>query len=380
MKEDDKQRWVVKVGSALMTNDGRGLDRARIADWVNQLVTLRGLGIEPVLVSSGAIAEGMSRLAMRKRPEAIHELQALAAVGQMGLVQVYESCFQDHDVHTAQVLLTHEDVANRRRYLNARITLRTLLRYGVVPVVNENDTVATREIRFGDNDTLAGLVANLTEADLMVLLTDQAGLYTDDPRNTADAKMVSHAAVGDPALDAMAGGPGGELARGGMRTKVVAARLAARSGTSTRIVHGHEPQVLMRLAKQEALGTFLEAQDAPITARKQWLAGQVRLSGRLQLDAGAANVLRARGTSLLAVGIADVSGEFERGAIVSCSDPAGTEVARGITNYSAAEISAITGHPSDRIGELLGYVREPEVIHRDNLVLMTHPSADARAS
>lgn len=360
--------WVIKIGSALVTNEGRGLSRESIRVWVDQLAHVRKRGVDVVLVSSGSIAEGMSRLKMRKRPEALHELQGLAAVGQMGLIQVYESCFQDHGTHTAQILLTHDDVAHRGRYLNARSTLRTLLKFGVVPVVNENDTVATHEIRLGDNDTLAGLVANLVEAEVLVILTDQAGLYTADPRLDSSAERVPEGLAGDPALEAMAGG-GGALGRGGMRTKLRAAALAARSGTATHIVSGHERDVLLRLLAGESPGTLLRPRTTPLAARKQWLAGSPSVAGRLRLDEGACRVLKEAGRSLLAVGVTAVEGDFARGEIVACVDPKGREVARGMVNYDSAEARKIMGQPSSRISELLGYVDEPELIHRDNLVL-----------
>ena len=360
--------WVVKIGSALLTNEGRGLDREYIRVFVDQVAQLRARGIDVVLVSSGSIAEGLSRLALKKRPEALYELQALAAVGQMGLIQMYESCFKEHGTHTAQVLLTHEDVSHRGRYLNARSTLRTLLRFGVVPVVNENDTVATHEIRLGDNDTLAGRVANLVEAEFLVILTDQAGLYSADPRMDPAASLVSEGHAGDKSLESMAG-PGGALGRGGMKTKLLAAGLAARSGTATRIVCGREPDVLPRLANGEAIGTLLRPRSSPLAARKQWLAG-LQAVGRLRLDEGASRVLREAGRSLLAVGVCGVEGEFSRGEIVSCFDPDGREIARGMVNYDAAETRKIMGHPSARIAELLEYVDEPELIHRDNLVVM----------
>lgn len=364
-----RRRWVVKIGSALVTNEGRGLLRDGIQHWVDQIAALIADGTDVVLVSSGSIAEGMSRLGVPRRPEAVHELQALAAVGQMGLAQIYESCFQAHGRHTAQILLTHEDLSGRTRYLNARSCLRSLLGYGVVPVINENDTVSTEEIRFGDNDTLAGLVANLIEADLMVILTDQRGLFTADPRHVPDATLVGRGEAGDPALEALAG-DGGALGRGGMRTKLRAAALAARSGTPTRIVLGREPGVLTRLARGEELGTLLEPREAPLAARKQWLAGQVLVRGYLALDAGAVRVLTRSGRSLLPVGVSAVTGRFDRGEIVACLDPQGVEVARGLVNYGSGEARRIMGQPSSRIAELLGYVDEPELIHRDNLVLM----------
>ncbi len=364
------RRWVIKIGSSLLTNDGLGLNHAGIESWVDQMSQLRREGIEIVLVSSGAVAEGMIRLGWRVRPHAIHELQAAAAVGQMGLVQTYESRFQTHGMHTAQILLTHDDLSHRQRYLNARSTLRTLLGLGVVPVVNENDTVVTDEIRFGDNDTLAALVSNLIEADMLVILTDQAGMYDKDPRSNADAHLIDEAQAVDPRLDAMASGGAGTLGRGGMLTKVRAARLAARSGASTVIAPGREPEVLLRLRRGEGLGTLLTAAEAPVTARKQWLAGHLQVRGRLVLDAGATRVLRESGRSLLPVGVREVQGTFHRGEMVACIDEQGREVARGLVNYAAEEARRIMGQPSDRIESLLGYVVEPELIHRDNLVLV----------
>ena len=360
--------WVIKLGSALLTDEGRGLDRESIRTWVNQMSALRERGVDVVLVSSGSIVEGISRLGLKKRPEAVYELQALAAVGQMGLIQVYESFFQAHGTHTAQILLTHGDVAHRERYLNARSTLRTLLRYGVVPVVNENDTVATHEIRLGDNDTLAGMVANLVEAELLIILTDQPGLFTADPGKDKTATLVPEGQAGDPALETMAG-EGSSLGRGGMRTKLKAAALAARSGTATRIVSGREPEVLIRLHQGEAVGTLLKPRASPLAARKQWLAGSPQVTGTLVLDEGACRVLREAGRSLLAVGVTAVKGRFTRGEIVSCVDSEGREIARGMVNYDADETRKIMGQPSSRIAELLGYVDEPELIHRDNLVL-----------
>lgn len=363
------QRWVIKIGSALLTNDGRGLDFTAIAAWVEQMVGLRQAGRELVLVSSGAVAEGMCRLGWTKRPHALHELQAAAAVGQMGLVQAYESRFLQHSMHTAQVLLTHEDLADRRRYLNARSTLRTLLKLNVIPVVNENDTVATEEIRFGDNDTLAALVANLVEADLLVILTDQKGVYDCDPRQNPAAKLLHEVAADDPELERVAGG-GGVLGRGGMITKVRAARRAARSGASTLIVSGREPDILRRVSQGERVGTLLTPQEEPIAARKQWLASHMTARGGLRLDAGAVSVLRQAGRSLLPVGVTGVEGEFNRGELVICKGPDGVEIARGLVNYSAEETSRIIGYPSDRIESILGYVDEPELIHRDNLVVV----------
>lgn len=364
------KRWVVKIGSALLTNDGRGLNLDGISAWVEQMAALRQRGIEVVLVSSGAVAEGMARLGWKKRPQALHELQAAAAVGQMGLVQAYESRFKNFGLHTAQILLTHDDLSNRKRYLNARSALRTLLELGVVPVVNENDTVVTDEIRFGDNDTLAALVANLVEADLLVILTDQAGMYDKDPRNNPDAKLLHEVQAGDPTLESMAGGSAGALGRGGMLTKVRAARLAARSGTETVIAYGREDKVLDRIIGGELLGTLFTPDLEPMVARKRWLAGHLQLRGKLILDAGAVRVLRDSGRSLLAVGVKAVEGRFLRGEMVSCVDEQGQEVARGLVNYSAEETAKLMGQPTSRIQELIGYVDEEELIHRDNLILV----------
>jgi len=363
------RRWVVKVGSSLVTNNGLGLDREAITAWAQQLVSLQRRGIQVVLVSSGAVAEGVARLGLKRRPRQIHQQQAAAAVGQMGLIQAYESCFMQHGVHAAQILLSHADLSDRTRYLNARSTLSTLLQMTVVPVVNENDTVATAELCFGDNDTLAALVANLVNADVMVILTDQDGLYTADPRLDKAAELVRSAAANDDSLAAMAGA-GGVLGRGGMQTKVSAARLAARSGTHTAIVSGREPDLLLRLAAGESIGSLLYAEAEPVAARKQWLAGQLRLAGKLWLDDGAVRVLRAAGKSLLAVGILKVQGQFSRGEVVACLDSSGCEVARGLSNYDSGEITRLKGQSSERIESLLGYAGEEEVIHRDNLILM----------
>ena len=370
MREKIKQgrRWVIKVGSSLVTNNGLGLDTNAIESWAGQLVALQKAGIQPVLVSSGAVAAGVARLGLKTRPKQVHLQQAAAAVGQMGLVQAYESCFMRHGVHAAQILLSHEDLSDRTGYLNARSTLTTLLDMGVVPVVNENDTVARAELCFGDNDTLAGLVANLINADVMVVLTDQDGLYDADPRTHPDAKFIAQALVSDSRLTAMAG-RGTSLGRGGMLTKLSAARLAARSGTNTVIANGSEEQVLIRLLAGEELGTLLEADREPVTARKQWLAGQLSLKGKLTLDAGAVKVLQKSGSSLLAVGIRSVQGQFSRGDVVACIDGSGQEIARGLVNYDVHEIEKLKGVSSDKIGQLLGYVGEEEIIHRDNMVI-----------
>ncbi len=360
------RRLVVKIGSSLLTNDGKGLDRQAITGWVSQIVSLRNQGKQVVLVSSGAVAEGMQRLGLASRPGALHQLQAAAAVGQMGLVQVWESCFAVHSVHTAQILLTHEDMASRKRYLNARSTLTTLLEWGVVPIINENDTVATDEIRLGDNDTLGALVTNLVEADGLIILTDQTGLYTADPRRDTQATLVREARAGSPELEAMAGGAG-TLGRGGMLTKVTAAKRAARSGAHTIIASGREPDLLLRLAAGEPIGTQLTAATATLTARKQWLADHLQVKGQLTLDEGAVRALRA-GKSLLPIGVMALTGQFDRGELVSCLDGDGHEVGRGLINYDAGETGKILRMPTESMGETLGYVGEEELIHRDNLV------------
>ena len=366
----EARRLVVKVGSSLVTNEGQGLDHAALARWAEQIAELKRRKKEVVLVSSGAVAEGMQRLGWKRRPNALHELQAAAAVGQMGLVEAYESCFRKHDLHTAQILLTHEDLADRKRYLNARSTLRTLLDLGVIPVINENDTVATDEIRFGDNDTLAALVTNLIEADALVILTDQPGLYTKDPRRHADAELVREARAGDASLEKMAGGVGSHIGSGGMLTKVLAARRAARSGAATIIASGREANVLVRLASGEAIGTQLNAETLTLAARKQWMADHLQVRGKLKLDDGAVRALKTDGKSLLPIGVFEAAGEFERGEVVSCLDPLGREIARGLVNYSSIETRKILKSPSHEIEARLGYIDEPELIHRDNLVLL----------
>lgn len=366
----DAEIIVIKVGSSLVTNNGNGLDHVAIAEWASQIAKLAAQGKQIVLVSSGAVAEGMQRLGWKKRPTAVNELQAAAAVGQMGLVQMYESCFAKHRLHTAQVLLTHDDLADRKRYLNARTTLRTLLDMKVIPIINENDTVVTDEIRFGDNDTLGSLVANLIEADTLIILTDQQGLYSADPRSNPDAQFIHSAKAGDIALERMAGGAGTSIGTGGMLTKVLAAKRAARSGAHTVIASGREPEVLVRLSNGEAIGTHLEATQMKTAARKQWLADHLRMSGKLVLDAGAVKVLKADGKSLLPIGVTAVEGYFERGDVVACVDAAGTEVARGLVNYSASEAARIMRKPSNEIEAILGYVDEAELIHRDNLILL----------
>jgi len=364
------KRWVVKIGSAMVTRGGQGVDLDAIDRWAAQVHALRAAGKEVVIVTSGAVAEGMLRLGWVTRPTALHELQAAAAVGQMGLAQAYESVFQRHKMRTAQILLTHDDLSHRVRYLNARSTLRTLLTHDVIPVVNENDTVATEEIRFGDNDTLAALVANLVEADVLVILTDQQGLYTADPRKDSSARLLHEVHASDPALAAMASSEGGALGRGGMATKVRAAQRAARSGAATLIAAGSECEVLTRLAGGEELGTLFLPDQAPLLARKQWLASHLHVAGRLLIDAGAARVLREQGRSLLPVGVTAVEGVFQRGDLVSILAPDGTEVARGLVNYGAEDARKIQGQPSHALPALLGYEDEPELVHRDNLVLI----------
>ena len=363
------RRIVIKIGSSLVTDEGRGVDAMAIADWCRQLTELGRQGVEALIVSSGAIAEGMKRLGWTERPKEVHSLQAAAAVGQMGLAQIYETSLRALGRASAQVLLTHADLSHRERYLNARSTLLTLLQHGVLPVINENDTVVNDEIKFGDNDTLGALVTNLIEADALVILTDQQGLFSADPRKHRDAELIRYALAGDPALAGMAGGAGYSLGRGGMLTKVLAAERAARSGASTVIAYGREPDVLLRLAGGESIGTALAAAVPKRTARKQWMADHLQLRGRVQVDAGAARALRQEGRSLLPVGVREVSGEFHRGDVIAVVDAQGLECARGLANYAAAEARLMAGRASHEIESLIGYVAEPELIHRDNLVL-----------
>ena len=363
------KRIVVKVGSSLVTNEGRGLDESAIALWCDQIAKLRADGREVIMVSSGAIAEGMKRLGWATRPSAIHELQAAAAVGQMGLAQMYETKLREQGLGSAQVLLTHADLADRERYLNAKSTLLTLLKHGVVPVINENDTVVIDEIKFGDNDTLGALVANLVEADAYVILTDQKGLYTADPRKDPLAKFVDRAKAGDLALEAMAGGAGSSIGRGGMLTKILAAKRAAGSGASTVIAWGREPDALVRLSKGEAIGTLLVAQTQKNQARKQWMMDHLQLRGAVIVDAGAVNKLQKVGTSLLPIGMTAVEGDFARGDVIAIRDDQGHEIARGLANYASAEARQLCKKSSSEFEKILGYMAEPEMIHRDNLVL-----------
>ncbi len=364
------RKIVVKIGSALITAGGRGLDRDMIAGWSEQMSLLREQGVDVVLVSSGSIAEGITRLGLKARPQNISELQATAAVGQMGLVQAYEACFQAHGIHSAQILLTHADLSNRQRYLNARTTLRTLLEFGTVPVVNENDSVSNEEIRFGDNDTLGAMVANLVEADLLIILTDQQGLFEANPVDHPEANLIEHANAMDPKLVEYAGPSSGHLGRGGMQTKISAAQLAARSGTHTVIASGRLDGVILRAVRGESVGTFLEASEGHLAARKQWLAGHMKCAGELSLDDGAVNVLQNRNASLLPIGVRAVSGVFNRGEVVACIAPDGSEVARGLVNYPSDECKQIIGKSSREIPQILGYQDDPELINRENLILM----------
>src|SRR5665647_84115 len=365
----DARRVVVKVGSSLVTNEGRGLDEVAIGEWCRQLSLLVRDGREVIMVSSGAIAEGMKRLGWSRRPHEIHELQAAAAVGQMGLAQMYETKLRENGLGSAQVLLTHADLADRERYLNARSTLLTLLKLGVVPVINENDTVVNDEIKFGDNDTLGALVANLVEADALVILTDQKGLYSADPRKDPAATFVHEAGAGDAALEAMAGGAGSSLGRGGMITKILAAKRAAGSGASTVIAWGREPDALLRLSEGESIGTLLVAQTHKTQARKQWIADHLQLRGSVTVDAGAVKKLRDAGTSLLPIGMTAVDGDFSRGDVIAIRDASGVEMARRLANYASGEARLICRKPSSEFERLLGYAAEPEMVHRDNLVL-----------
>lgn len=365
----DARRLVVKVGSALVTNNGAGLDHTAMEDWAAQISALRTAGKEIALVSSGAIAAGMQRLGWTKRPHEVHQLQAAAAVGQMGLAQAYQSAFSRHGLQTAQVLLTHDDLADRERYLNARSTLTTLLELGVVPIINENDTVITEEIKFGDNDTLGALIANLIEADALIILTDQAGLYTADPRKHLDATLVAEGRAEDPLYEGMAGGSASQLSKGGMITKIRAARRAARSGAHTVIASGREPEVLLRLAAGDQVGSLLNASNSPLQARKQWLADHLQVAGSVVLDDGACRAI-VHGRSLLPVGVHSVLGEFARGEVVSCLSLQGREVARGLVNYASTECRRIAGRATSEIESLLGYVDQAELIHRNNMVVL----------
>lgn len=364
-------RWVVKVGSSLLTADGKGLDHAIINQWTAQIAALLQDQREVVLVSSGSIAEGVARLKLAKRPTRVDQLQAAAAVGQMGLIRAYEAGFERFDRLTAQILLTHDDLSDRRRYLNARGTLSTLLQHGVLPIVNENDTVTTDEIRLGDNDTLGAQVANLIDADVLVLLTDQSGLFNKDPRQFENAQLLERANASDPDVLALAGPAGSALGSGGMRTKVQAARRAAQNGTTTVIADGREPDVLLRLRAGEPLGTMLTSDQKPLDARKRWLADHLRAKGTLVIDDGASNVLKTRGSSLLAVGVQSCKGDFSRGELVDCMNSAGEVVAKGLVNYSAADTRRLLGHASDQFERLLGYMGEPELVHRDNMIVVS---------
>ena len=369
----DARRIVVKVGSSLVTNEGRGLDEQAIGEWCRQLSALVREGRELIMVSSGAIAEGMKRLGWQQRPKALNELQAAAAVGQMGLAQMYETQLRHNGLGSAQVLLTHADLADRERYLNARSTLLTLLSHGVLPVINENDTVVNDEIKFGDNDTLGALVANLVEADVLIILTDQKGLYSADPRVDPNATLVHTARAGDAQLEAMAGGAGSSIGKGGMITKILAAKRAAGSGASTVIAWGRETDVLLRLANGEAIGTLLVAPTQKQQARKQWMADQLQLRGSITVDKGAVDKVRKEGKSLLPIGMTAVEGEFSRGEVIAILDPQGVEIARGLANYASAEARLICRKPSGEIDASLGYIAEPEMVHRDNLVLSLTP-------
>ncbi|MCZ6565439.1 MAG: glutamate 5-kinase [Gammaproteobacteria bacterium] len=364
------KRWVIKVGSSLVTKNGRGLNMDAIANLASQLAALVDSGKEVILVSSGAIAEGMNRLGWQQRPHAVYELQAAAAVGQMGLIQAYESCLQQHNLHSAQVLLTHDDLQNRKRYLNARTTLRKLLELKVIPVVNENDTVSTDEIKFGDNDTLAALVSNLVEANTLIILTDQQGVYDAPPGQDTDNIIIDEISAADPLLDKVAGPSSGELGRGGMLTKVSAARIAARAGAATIIASGKVKNILLRIAANESHGSLLYPDAEPLAARKQWIANQLYTRGELCLDDGACQVICKAGKSLLPIGVKEVKGEFDRGEVVSCKDSSGHEIARGLVNYSAKEARQLQGAASGEIEKILGYADEPELIHRDNLVIL----------
>lgn len=368
-QKPNMRRVVIKIGSSLITNDGRGLNAAGIRDWTQQINSLQSSGCEVVLVSSGAVAEGMVRLGIARRPILVHDLQAAAAVGQMGLIRAYEDAFRSHDLLTAQILLTHDDLSDRTRYLNARSTLQTLIKLNVIPIVNENDSIATDEIRFGDNDTLAALVANLIEADTLIILTDQNGLYTGDPRVNPQASVIQSAQAGDPNLETMATGNGSHVGSGGMITKLRAAKRAARSGTDTIIANGRTTDVLIKLHAGNAIGTRLTASKAVIAARKQWLSNHLKVRGTVILDSGAAKAIMSNTKSLLPIGVKQVQGTFKRGEVIACKDERGKMLAMGLTNYSSEEADRIKGYPSEQIEALIGYVTDMELINRDNLVL-----------
>jgi len=366
----EAKRWVIKIGSALLTKDGKGLDYQAIEDWSEQIANLRKQGIEIILVSSGSIAEGMSRMGWKKRPTELAELQAAAAIGQTGLIEAYENNFKKHQIQAAQVLLIHDDISNRKRYLNARNTLRALLKFKALPIINENDTVALDEMRLGDNDTLAALAANLVEADLLVILTDQDGLFNKDPRHHDNAKLISEDSANNADLIKFVGDISTALGSGGMGTKLSAAKCAAHSGCSTVIASGREDKVLQRLAKGEEIGTFLSSDKTQITARKQWIAGHVQVAGSLTLDQGASQAVQGKGTSLLPIGVEKSEGEFDRGDVVDCKSPEGKVIARGVINYSYREVEKLYKTPSNQINDVLGYAGEAELIHRDNLVVL----------
>jgi len=368
-KLQDIKRCVIKIGSAVLTSNGRGINYVAINHWVDQISQLKSAGIEVVIVSSGSVAEGMARLGWNKRPHALHELQAAASVGQMGLIQAYEQSFKKLNFTTAQVLLTHDDLVDRTRYLNARVTIQTLLGLSVVPIINENDVVANEELRVGDNDTLAAMVANLIEADLLIILTDQKGFFSADPRKNPDAVLFSEISVADERLDKAAGSTGGVLGRGGMLTKLQAARIAARSGTTTAIAPGLQDNIILDLIGGENIGSLLVADDEPISARKRWLSAKLNIKGQLLLDAGAVRGLKNNGGSLLAIGVSGLKGEFKRGELVACLDIDGVEIARGLVNYDSEEIAKIKQKKSSEIEAILGFIEEPELIHRDNLAL-----------
>ena len=364
------KRWVIKIGSALLTKDGKGLDYAAMAEWTKQIASLRQQNIEVILVSSGSVAEGMSRMGWSSRPTKLAELQAAAAIGQTGLIEAYQTEFQKYQIQAAQVLLTHDEVSNRVRYLNARNTLRALLKFKALPIINENDTVALQEMRLGDNDTLAALVANITEADLLLILTDQQGLFTKDPRHNDDAELISEESASNTDLLSYVGNIATTLGSGGMATKLIAAQRAATSGCATIIASGRKDEVISRIAKGENIGTFLTPDESQLSARKQWIASQVQASGSVTLDNGASKAIQTQGTSLLPIGVESANGEFKRGDVIDCKNPAGEVIARGLINYSSDEVAELAKQPSDKITKILGYAGDTELIHRDNLVVL----------
>jgi len=365
-----KKRWVIKIGSSLVTKSSTGLNIKNIKDWAGQINELIDQNINVIIVSSGAIAEGMNRLNLVKRPSSSSRLQALAATGQMGLIQAYEVAFKKYNILTAQMLLTHEDLSNRARYLNAKNTLNNLMQYNIIPIINENDTVSTDEIKFGDNDTLASLVANLSGAEKLIILTDQDGLYTNDPRKVKDSKLIKSISVLDKKLNKYAGPSNNILGRGGMITKISAAKKAAKSNTQTIIANGIKKNILINiLNNQDYIGTTIYNKNLAINSKKQWIANSLKIKGKIIVDAGAKKVIKQSGKSLLPVGIKSISGEFKKGDLLAICSSNNIEIATGLTNYGSNELAKIIGMSTARIKKEFGIIDSEVVIHRDNMIL-----------